>query len=153
MQRPDKVHPMDYETPFDRHDSTVWTGVGRVLMMGIALVLVLTLLGILAACVTGVQPGTPAGNAQTVYQAEADYEVALEAAVAYRNLPACSTGAAVCSDPSVVAKLQVVGHTADDALLAAQDAVSKGVANQQTISQAVTAVQGFLTLASSLKVK
>lgn len=62
---------------------------------------------------------------QTVFQLESEYQLALTAAVAYKNLPKCGTAGAplVCSDAVVVAKLQQADSVAGPAIFAAQAAV------------------------------
>ena len=113
----------------------------------------LMLASALCGCVAGVRPGTAAGNAQLVYQAESDYAVALQIAVAYRELPLCGAGVALCHDDKVVAQLQVGARAASDALHTAQSAVQNGVASPAAINDAVNTVQAFTALAATLKVK
>jgi len=115
--------------------------------------LALILASALCGCVAGIQPGTAAGNAQLVYQAESDYAVALQTAVAYRDLPSCGAGVALCHDDAVLAELQSGDQAASAALKAAQSAVQNGVADATTINDAVNAVQAFSALAATLKVK
>ena len=113
----------------------------------------LMLASALVGCVAGVRPGTAAGDAQLVYQAESDYAVALQAAVAYRGLPPCGAGVALCYDDEVLAELQSDDKAASAALRAAQSAVQNGVADATTINDAVNAVQAFAALSATLKVK
>ena len=113
----------------------------------------LMLASALVGCVAGVRPGTAAGDAQLVYQAESDYAVALQIAVAYRELPLCGAGVALCHDDKVVAQLQVGARAASDALHTAQSAVQNGVASPAAINDAVNTVQAFTALAATLKVK
>ena len=113
----------------------------------------LMLASALVGCVAGVRPGTAAGDAQLVYQAESDYAVALQIAVAYRELPLCGAGVALCHDDKVVAQLQVGARAASDALHTAQSAVQNGVASPAAINDAVNTVQAFTALAATLTVK
>ena len=113
----------------------------------------LMLASALVGCVAGVRPGTAAGNAQLVYQAESDYAVALQIAVAYRELPRCGGAAPVCHDDKVVGRLQVAARAASAALHTAQSAVQNGVASPAAINDAVNTVQAFTALAATLKVK
>lgn len=115
--------------------------------------LALMLASALCGCVAGIHPGTATGDAQLVYQAESDYAVALQIAVAYRGLPRCGTGASLCHDDQVLIDLQADAKAASAALKAAQSAVQNGVANATTINDAVNAVQAFSALAATLKVK
>lgn len=107
----------------------------------------------LVGCVAGVRPGTAAGDAQVVYQAESDYAAALQIAVAYRQLPRCGGAAPVCHDDKVVGQLQVGARAASDALHTAQSAVQHGVASPAAINDAINTVQAFTALAATLKVK
>jgi hypothetical protein len=107
----------------------------------------------LCGCVAGIRPGTTAGDAQLVYEAEGNYAAALQIAVVYRDLPVCGTGVAICHDDAVVAKLQAGDAAASAALKTAQSAVQSGVATPSTINDAVNAVQAFSALVATLKVK
>jgi hypothetical protein len=113
----------------------------------------LMLVAALSGCVAGVHPGTPQGDAQTVYQAESDYAVALQAAVAYRGLPSCGAGIVICRDDATVAHLQYTARAASDALNTAQSAVQHGVVSVSVVTDAVNTVQAFTALAANLKVK
>lgn len=120
--------------------------VSGLFLLGVALML-------LNGCVSGVRPGTPAGNAQVVYQAESDYAAALAAAVAYRNLPRCGGVGPLCHEDKVVIQLQTSDAVASAAIKTAQSAVRAGVTSPSTINAAVNAVQAFFALTATLKVK
>ena len=74
-------------------------------------------------------------------------------AVAYRQLPICGTGPVLCHEDKVVRDLQASDAAASAALKTAQSAVQSGVATPSTINSAVNAVQAFLALTATLKVK
>lgn len=86
----------------------------------------------LAACTTT----APQNPQQAVYAATATYDAALSIAVAYRRLPPCGPGVVpLCSQPEVVAKLQV----ADIAAFAAVQAAQRVVRDPKTTANAGTA--------------
>lgn len=154
MQRPDRIYPVDYEAPFD--DVVAQDNPGFFVGFLLSTLMWVILIGIVVAltgCVAGVKPGTTAGNAQVVYQAESDYEVALQIAVAYRDLPACGSGPVICRDNAVLEKVQAANAAAWSSLLTAQRAVRAGATDPATINQAADAVRAFFALASTLKVK
>ena len=113
----------------------------------------LILAAALSGCVAGVHPGTPQGDAQTVYQAESNYAVALQAAVAYRGLPRCGAGVVICHDDATVIRLQYAARAASEALHTAQSAVQHGLVSAAVETDAVNTVRAFAALAATLKVK
>ena len=113
----------------------------------------LILAAALSGCVAGVHPGTPQGDAQTVYQAESNYAVALQAAVAYRGLPRCGAGVVICHDDATVIRLQYAARAASEALHTAQSAVQHGLVSAAVVTDAVNTVRAFAALAATLKVK
>jgi hypothetical protein len=138
------IEPRETVTP---SNVVRWVGYSCVLWV------LITSMLLLSGCVAGVKPGTAAGNAQVVYQAESDYSAALAVAVAYRNLPVCGTGPVLCHEDKVVRDLQASDAAASAALKTAQSAVQSGAAAPSTINSAVSAVQAFSALAATLKVK
>lgn len=102
----------------------------------------------LGACTT--LPKTPA---QTVYAVEGNYTAALTVKVAYKNLPACGGAALVCSDPAVVAKLQVADDAAYAAIMAAEGLVRAGASADAQIEAAINAVKVLQDLTTNVKVK
>jgi hypothetical protein len=113
--------------------------------------IMIVLMAIMAvACAT-----TPQSPAQSVYAAEQGYVVALTTAAAYARLPHCSaTVTGLCSDVSVVVKLQTADEVASQLLGAAEATVRAGGG---TVGTAVTAAQEavttFLNITKTLKVK
>lgn len=101
--------------------------------------------------------GAPATPAVTVYEVETAYSTALNVAVAYRNLPPCTTAPTViCSRPDVVVKLQQADDVAYQALTAAQNTVrtpGAGANAQTAIVAAQQAVQALAAITASLQVK
>lgn len=91
---------------------------------------------------------------QSVFEAEAAYEVALTAAVAYRKLPACGASAPPCSTPAVVAQLQHAQPAARMALDAAQAAVTTPGFGTDVVSTATgvaqAALKAFTAITSTL---
>jgi hypothetical protein len=109
-------------------------------------------LAVSAGC--AVQPTDPA---QAVYLAQGDYLAALTAAVKYKQLPPCGqpSSPTLCSDPTVVSKLQVADDVAYSALTAAQAAVRAPAAPgassvQSLLATANTAIQAFATAVASI---
>lgn len=109
--------------------------------------LLLAVLFVLAACTT-----TPQSPAQAVYAVHGTYAAALTLAVKYKQLPACPAKP-VCSEASVVKRLQSADDTAYGALKAAQDAARLGGADISLLDKAKAAVGIFATLANSLGVQ
>lgn len=108
---------------------------------------------LLAACASA--PQTPA---QSVYAVQGSYAAALQAAVAYKQLPSCAQPAApkLCSDAAVVKKLQAADDAAYAALTAAQNIVrtpGAGLNIQTAIVAAQNAVQAMTAITASLGVK
>lgn len=107
---------------------------------------------IVVACTT---PQTPA---QAVYQLTGNYGAALEIAVAYKRLPTClTTGAPLCSQPSVVAALQKADDVAFAGLTAAQNAVRSPLVEQSRVMFFIAAaregITAFESITATLKVK
>jgi len=104
----------------------------------------------LSGCATTGTSGTLT-PAQSLYGAETAYSAALTLAVAYRQLPTCGHGVAVCHDPAVVAKLVAADTAARAALAAAQAAVTADASNAaDLVGVALTLVQSYQTLAVTL---
>lgn len=98
-----------------------------------AVLLVLAL--VLAACASTVAR-TPA---QRVFALQADYTVALSAAVTYESLPRCAPAVpAPCSAPAVVAEIRRADAHAFDALREAQLLVRSGALDGDAVELAIT---------------
>jgi len=82
-------------------------------------------------------------TAQAVYQAKADYEVALTLAVKYRNQPVCSSGAnpLTCNDPRVLDVLRKADTAAEATLNNAEATVRSPTATADQQRLAVQAAQ------------
>jgi hypothetical protein len=97
-------------------------------------------------------PKTPQ---QTVYTAKAAFLVALRAADEYAALPHCPAQP-FCSDPNVVARIQLGAGAANATLDAAEatvrDPAFKGGTTDAAVVAAVNAVDAFQTIANQLKV-
>lgn len=107
----------------------------------------------LASCAT--LGGSPSVQAQrTVYQAESDFAAALPIALAYENLPACSSAQGFpCSDPAMVSKVTASAKAARASLATAEAAVranSNLSALETAATQAEGDVQAFAALAATL---
>jgi len=94
---------------------------------------------------------------QTVFEAKASYELALTAAVAYKNLPSCEKSQPPCSTPAVVAQLQKAQPVVRQALDAAESAVrtpgfGTDVVNTSIIA-ATSALRAFTAITASLPAK
>ena len=115
-------------------------------------IIVAAAITLLAACATA--PQTPA---QSVYAVQGTYAAALNVAVAYKQLPPCQTGGpALCSEKTVVAKLQQADDVAYAALTAAQNIVrtpNAGLNVQTAIAAANNAVAAMAAITATLKVK
>lgn len=111
------------------------------------LALFLAPLIILAAC--AVQTKTPQ---QAVFQIESEYQIALTAAVTYKNLPQCGTAGAplVCSDPNVVAKLKTADAAASAAIFAAQNAVRDPNFDKSKTSAVLLAAEQALAVLTAI---
>ena len=119
-------------------------------------ILAVALLAGFPACST-----TPSQTAltpqQAVFAAKASYEVALVAAVAYKNLPTCSKSAPPCSTPAVVAQIQLAQPAVRASLDAAESAVISGSLSPAAINSAVAAgaatLKAFEDVIATLKNK
>lgn len=82
-------------------------------------------------------------TAQAVYQAKADYEIALTLAVKYRNQTACSPGAnpLTCNDPRVLDVLRKADTAAEATLNNAEATVRSPTATADQQHLAVQAAQ------------
>ena len=65
----------------------------------------------------------PSNPQQAVFETKQSFELALTIAVAYDNLPPCTSGVSLCSTPAVKAKLKQAVDVAAPAVQAAEDAV------------------------------
>jgi hypothetical protein len=98
-------------------------------------------------------------TSQAVYQAKADYEVALTLAVKYRNQPACAPGAVplTCNDPRVLDILRKADTAAEATLNNAEATVRSptATADQQRLAAqaAQSAVQALSTVLQQYGVK
>ena len=113
----------------------------------------IALTSLAVAC--AVQPQTPA---QGVYAVQGAYASALTIAVAYKQLPPCGlpTSPKLCSNASVVTKLQAADNAAYAALSAAQVTVATpgaGLNAQTAIVAAEQAVQALTAITNQLQVK
>jgi hypothetical protein len=90
-----------------------------------------------------IQPKSPA---QTVYVIESEYNVALQVAVDYKNLPSCGTGATLCSDPAIVLKLQNADKTAASALADAESIVRSANPTADKLQNALNIAQQALNV-------
>jgi hypothetical protein len=107
----------------------------------------IVLCALLAAC------GAKPHDAQTaVYQVVAEYDVAVHAAVAYRDLPACTKPktAIVCSDPAIVAKLQQAYRSTYPAIQQAEAAVRDPNFNASTASTVLISAQAALAALTAI---
>lgn len=116
-------------------------------------VLAILALAILAACAT-----TPTSPQQSVYAIQGAYAGALTVAVAYKHLPPCGQPASpvLCSQSSVVARLQRADDAAYPALQVAQGLVRTanfGPNVSTAIAAAQQAVNAFVSITQTLQVK
>jgi hypothetical protein len=105
----------------------------------------------IAACTT-----VPTSPAQSVYAMHSKYAAALQIAIAYKNLPLCTTGVKLCSKPEVVVKLQAADEVAFPAITAAQNIVRApelGLNAASAITIANEAIKVMLAITSTLQVK
>jgi hypothetical protein len=113
----------------------------------------LALCGLLTSCAT-----TPTSNPQaSVFQIKQNYELALQVAVAYDNLPPCVAGVkAVCSEHAVKVKLKTAKDVASPAIQAAENAVRdptfSASASQAVVSAANQAVIALTAITAALAV-
>ena len=109
---------------------------------------------LLSACST--VPETPAAK---VFAATSAYNVALSAAVTYKNLPACGQPASLtlCSDKGVVATIQKADNVAFEALKSAQTVVRQTGQTETSLQTAVRwateAIAVFSRVVETLGVK
>lgn len=102
------------------------------------------------------KPDTPQ---QAVFAAENSYAIALRAELAYSNLPRCGkpTSPIVCSDVSVIKKLQKSDDIAWIALKDAETAVrTPGYGDSKvttTVASATALVKAFASITDKLGVK
>lgn len=114
-------------------------------------------LGVVACASVGEVP--PQSPSQVVYQAEGNFNAALSVANQYKSLPTCgaTNSPVVCSNANVVRVVQQTANTAWQALQSAQATVTdprfSGTTTDQVIVAAQNAVQAFVSVANSLKVK
>lgn len=107
----------------------------------------------LAACTT------PESPAQAVYLAESDYAAALRIELAYSELPRCGkpSSPTLCSEVSVIRKVQKADDLAWIAIQEAQGAVrTKGFSESRIKAAAASAVgltKAFVRITNELKVK
>lgn len=98
-------------------------------------------------------------TAQAVYQAKADYEIALTLAVKYRNQPACAPGSSplACNDPRVLDILRKADSAAEATLNNAETTVRSptATADQQrlAVQAAQSAVQALTVVLQQYGVK
>jgi len=112
-------------------------------------VLMMVMSILLMACAAS--PQTPA---QSVYMIQNDFRAALVVAVAYKELPKCGTGIKLCSDPSVVHKLQDAYDVANASLTAAQTTVRVGGSNaEMAVTAAKQAVLILTAITKTLEIK
>jgi hypothetical protein len=113
--------------------------------------LILLLPILLMACTA--KPETPA---QSVFLAESDYAAGLKIELAYSNLPRCPK-AKLCSDVSIIKKVQIADNVAYVALKDAQAAVRTpgyGDSKITTVVASATALtKAFVDITQTLGVK
>lgn len=113
----------------------------------------------LALCLTacaGTSATVPADPAQAVYAAKTAFLGALQVADSYAALPKCPVPQGLCSDPQLVRTAYRVGLQAQTALDTAEAIVrtpSSGSKYLDALNQAEQAVQGFVTITQSMKVR
>ena len=123
-------------------------------MKTINLAIVFLFAAILAACSSINTPTTPA---QTIYQAESDYNAAATIVVAYKALPLCAPASPpLCSKADVVDKLKQADTVAYNALVAAENvARTPGAGANAATAQlaAQQAIAALTTITATLAVK
>lgn len=108
---------------------------------------------LLMACV---RPDSPA---QAIFLAEGDYAAAVQAEVAYGNLPRCGKpdSPKVCSDVNIMKKLRKADDVAWAALTEAEIAVrTKGFGDSKittTVATAVAFTKAFISITDTLEIK
>lgn len=103
----------------------------------------------LSACVS-VHPQSPA---QTVYALEATLTTAVKVATIYADLPRCGSGAALCSDGTLVAEINAAAQSAGTAVETAQAIVTSGTASTAAQEQAVASAEISVNALTSLTAK
>ncbi len=95
---------------------------------------------VLASCTTtgGMTP------AQAVFNTKTAYEVALTAAVGYRNLPACPVSKPPCHDPAILSQIQKAQPAVRATLDAAESAVRSNL-TAEVVQKAVAAAEASLS--------
>lgn len=110
----------------------------------------------LAACAGTPSATVPADPAQAVYAAKTAFLGALQVADSYAALPKCPVPQGLCSDPKIVQAAYKTGLQAQTALDTAEAIVrtpSSGSKYLDALNQAEQAVQGFVTITQSMKVR
>ena len=116
----------------------------------------LTAAALLGCARPGQQPGT---NPQVaVFAVKGAYETALTVAVAYAQLPRCSTGTkAICSDQALVDQVVRARNVARDSIASAEGAVRTPGFGADVPATALTAAQAaldaFKAITTNLRVK
>lgn len=97
-----------------------------------------------------VKPKTPA---QAVYVAESKFNLAVQAAVDYKNLPRCGVAGVgvVCSNPDVVKKLQDAEKKASSAFDQAEQVALSPNASQSDVDKALAYAQAALAVLTQLE--
>jgi len=112
---------------------------------------VLALMAAIIFTACAVAPQTPA---QAVYVLQNDFRAALVVAVAYKELPDCETGVKLCSDASMVRKLQDAYDVANASLNAAQVTIRTGGGNEKmAVTAAKQAVIVLTEITKKLEIK
>jgi hypothetical protein len=105
----------------------------------------------LAACAT-----KPTDAPQSVFALEGELTTAINVATIYAGLPTCGATVSLCSDPSMVAKLQTAAAAATSAILGAQATVTNGSASASAQTAALVAaaqaVSSLTNLTASVKI-
>lgn len=98
----------------------------------------------------------PETASQTVFLIEGDYAAALRIELAYSNLPRCPA-AKLCSDVSVIKKLQKADDIAYDAIQSVQRAVKTPGFDESRLTMAVASANAltsaFVRITDNLGVK
>lgn len=107
------------------------------------------LFAVMAGC-GSVKPKTPA---QAVYVAESEFNLAIQAAVDYKNLPPCGVAGVgvVCSDPTIVAKLQAAEKKASAAFDQAEQVALAPNASQTDVDKALAIANAALAVLTQLE--
>jgi hypothetical protein len=115
----------------------------------LALIFLVPLIGVMAGC-GSVKPKTPA---QAVYVAESEFNLAIQAAVNYKNLPPCGVPGVgvVCSNPDVVKKLQDAEKKASAAFAQAEQVALAPNASQSDVDKALAIANAALAVLTQLE--